>query len=89
MVVIGILLAYLAGWVLEWRWLAVLGCVPASFMMLLMCHMPETPRFLLTRQRHQEATAAMQFLWGSEQVWEEPPVGAEHQRPSLRKPSSR
>ncbi|XP_045739122.1 solute carrier family 2, facilitated glucose transporter member 8 isoform X2 [Mirounga angustirostris] len=79
MVVIGILLAYLAGWVLEWRWLAVLGCVPASFMMLLMCYMPETPRFLLTRQRRQEATAAMQFLWGSEQVWEEPPVGAEHQ----------
>ncbi|XP_045646854.1 solute carrier family 2, facilitated glucose transporter member 8 isoform X4 [Ursus americanus] len=79
MVVTGILLAYLAGWVLEWRWLAVLGCAPASFMLLLMCYMPETPRFLLSQQRRQEATAAMQFLWGSEQVWEEPPVGAEHQ----------
>uniref|UniRef100_A0A8C0MXZ9 Solute carrier family 2, facilitated glucose transporter member 8 n=2 Tax=Canis lupus familiaris TaxID=9615 RepID=A0A8C0MXZ9_CANLF len=79
MVVTGILLAYLAGWVLEWRWLAILGCVPASFMLLLMCYMPETPRFLLTQHKHQEAMAAMQFLWGSEQSWEEPPVGAEHQ----------
>uniref|UniRef100_A0A2K6F6Q4 Solute carrier family 2 member 8 n=1 Tax=Propithecus coquereli TaxID=379532 RepID=A0A2K6F6Q4_PROCO len=70
--------AYLAGWVLEWRWLAVLGCVPPSLMLLLMCWMPETPRFLLTRHRHQEAVAALQFLWGSEQGWEEPPVG-EHQ----------
>ncbi|CAK7290841.1 Solute carrier family 2, facilitated glucose transporter member 8 [Vulpes lagopus] len=79
MVVTGILLAYLAGWVLEWRWLAILGCVPASFMLLLMCYMPETPRFLLTQHKHQEAMAAMQFLWGSEQSWEEPLVGAEHQ----------
>ncbi|XP_017499831.3 solute carrier family 2, facilitated glucose transporter member 8 isoform X1 [Manis javanica] len=79
MVVIGILLAYLAGRVLEWRWLAVLGCVPPSFMLLLMCFMPETPRFLLTQHRRQEAMAAVQFLWGSEQGWEEPPAGAGHQ----------
>ena len=56
-----------------------LGCVPPSFMLLLMCCMPETPRFLLTQHKRQEAMAAMQFLWGSEQGWEEPPVGAEHQ----------
>ncbi|XP_036185502.1 solute carrier family 2, facilitated glucose transporter member 8 isoform X5 [Myotis myotis] len=80
MVVTGILLAYLAGWILEWRWLAVLGCVPPSFMLLLMCCMPETPRFLLTQHRRQEALAAVRFLWGSEQGWEEPPVGAEHQQ---------
>ncbi|XP_008153547.2 solute carrier family 2, facilitated glucose transporter member 8 isoform X2 [Eptesicus fuscus] len=94
MVVTGILLAYLAGWILEWRWLAVLGCVPPSFMLLLMCCMPETPRFLLTQHKHQEALAAARFLWGSEQGWEEPPVGAEHQgfqlaqlrRPGIYKP---
>ncbi|XP_036769773.2 solute carrier family 2, facilitated glucose transporter member 8 isoform X4 [Manis pentadactyla] len=79
MVVIGILLAYLAGRVLEWRWLAVLGCVPPSFMLLLMCFMPETPRFLLTQHKRQEAMAAVQFLWGSEQGWEELPAGAGHQ----------
>ncbi|XP_065734686.1 solute carrier family 2, facilitated glucose transporter member 8 isoform X2 [Phocoena phocoena] len=94
MVVIGILLAYLAGWVLKWRWLAVLGCAPPSFMLLLMCCMPETPRYLLTQHKRQEAVAAMQFLWGSEQGWEEPPVGAEHEgfhlaqlrRPGVYKP---
>uniref|UniRef100_A0A8C2VQN1 Solute carrier family 2 member 8 n=1 Tax=Chinchilla lanigera TaxID=34839 RepID=A0A8C2VQN1_CHILA len=79
MVVMGILLAYLAGWVLEWRWLAVLGCGPPTLMLLLMCCMPETPRFLLTRHKHQEARAAMCFLWGSDEGWEEPPVMAEHQ----------
>jgi hypothetical protein len=67
------------GWVLEWRWLAVLGCGPPSLMLLLMCCMPETPRFLLTQHKRQEAMAALQFLWGSEQGWEEPPIGAEHQ----------
>ncbi|XP_037349358.1 solute carrier family 2, facilitated glucose transporter member 8 [Talpa occidentalis] len=94
MVVIGILLAYLAGGVLEWRWLAVLGCVPPSLMLLLMCYMPETPRFLLTQHKHQEAVAALQFLWGSEQDLEEPPAGTEHQgfhlaqlrQPSIYKP---
>ncbi|XP_066896788.1 solute carrier family 2, facilitated glucose transporter member 8 isoform X2 [Kogia breviceps] len=94
MAVIGILLAYLAGWVLKWRWLAVLGCVPPSFMLLLMSCMPETPRYLLTQHKRQEAVATMQFLWGSEQGWEEPPVRAEHQgfhlaqlrRPGVYKP---
>lgn len=62
---------------LEWRWLAVLGCAPPSLMLLLMCVMPETPRFLLTQHRRQEAMAALRFLWGSEQGWEDPPIGAE------------
>ncbi|XP_004375742.1 solute carrier family 2, facilitated glucose transporter member 8 [Trichechus manatus latirostris] len=79
MVVTGILLAYVAGSILEWRWLAVLGCVPPSLMLLLMCCMPETPRFLLTQHKRQEAMAALQFLWGSEQDWEEPPTRDEHQ----------
>ncbi|XP_004677373.1 PREDICTED: solute carrier family 2, facilitated glucose transporter member 8 isoform X1 [Condylura cristata] len=94
MVVIGILLAYLAGGALEWRWLAVLGCLPPSLMLLLMCCMPETPRFLLTQRKHQEAVAALQFLWGSQQDLEEPPVGpadqgfhlAQLRRPSIYKP---
>ncbi|XP_031225745.1 solute carrier family 2, facilitated glucose transporter member 8 isoform X2 [Mastomys coucha] len=94
MVVTGILVAYVAGWVLEWRWLAVLGCVPPTLMLLLMCYMPETPHFLLTQHQYQEAMAALRFLWGSEEGWEEPPVGAEHQgfqlallrRPGVYKP---
>lgn len=57
-----------------------LGCAPPSLMLLLMCVMPETPRFLLTQHRRQEAMAALRFLWGSEQGWEDLPIGAEQVR---------
>ncbi|XP_043844905.1 solute carrier family 2, facilitated glucose transporter member 8 isoform X3 [Dromiciops gliroides] len=70
MVVIGILAAYVAGLALDWCWLAVLGCVPPFFMLLLMCFMPETPRFLLIKHKELEAVAAMKFLWGVEQEQE-------------------
>ncbi|XP_063084021.1 solute carrier family 2, facilitated glucose transporter member 8 isoform X2 [Cavia porcellus] len=80
MVVTGILFAYLAGWVLEWHWLAVLGCGPPTLMLLLMWCMPETPRFLLSQHKLLEARSAMCFLWGSEADWEEPPIGAEYQQ---------
>uniref|UniRef100_F7G5I6 Solute carrier family 2 member 8 n=1 Tax=Ornithorhynchus anatinus TaxID=9258 RepID=F7G5I6_ORNAN len=66
MVVTGIMGAYIAGMVLEWRWLAVLCCVPPFCMLLLMCFMPETPRFLLSQNKHQEAVSALRFLWGPE-----------------------
>ncbi|XP_038601578.1 solute carrier family 2, facilitated glucose transporter member 8, partial [Tachyglossus aculeatus] len=66
MVVTGIMGAYIAGMVLEWRWLAVLCCVPPFCMLLLMCFMPETPRFLLSQNKHQEAVTALRFLWGPE-----------------------
>uniref|UniRef100_A0A7N4NNB8 Solute carrier family 2 member 8 n=1 Tax=Sarcophilus harrisii TaxID=9305 RepID=A0A7N4NNB8_SARHA len=55
---------------LDWCWLAVLGCVPPFFMLLLMCFMPETPRFLLIKHKQQEAIAAMRFLWGIDQEQE-------------------
>lgn len=86
MVVIGILLAYLAGWVLQWRWLAVLGCGAPTLMLLLMCCMPETPHFLLTQRKRQEARAAVRFLWGSDEGWEEPSIQAEDQGIQLRHP---
>ncbi|XP_053137959.1 solute carrier family 2, facilitated glucose transporter member 8 isoform X2 [Hemicordylus capensis] len=64
MVVIGILGAYLAGTLAEWRWLAVLCAVPPCCMLLLIAFMPETPRFLLSRNQHPEAIAALRFLRG-------------------------
>lgn len=48
-------------------------------MLLLMCFMPETPRFLLSQHKRQEASAALQFLWGPGQHWEEPPIEDENQ----------
>ncbi|NXH10856.1 GTR8 protein, partial [Bucco capensis] len=64
MVVTGILGAYTAGMALKWRWLALLGSFPPCLMLLLMCFMPETPRFLLSRGRSAEAMAALRFLRG-------------------------
>ncbi|XP_066466892.1 solute carrier family 2, facilitated glucose transporter member 8 [Tiliqua scincoides] len=64
MVVTGIMGSYVAGMVLEWRWLAVLCSIPPSVMICLMAFMPETPRFSLSRGRSSEAHAALQFLRG-------------------------
>ncbi|XP_077778350.1 solute carrier family 2, facilitated glucose transporter member 8 isoform X2 [Podarcis muralis] len=64
MVVTGILGAYIAGTGLDWRWLAVLCSVPPCFMLVLVAFMPETPRFLLSRNQRPEAIAALQFLRG-------------------------
>ncbi|XP_051835633.1 solute carrier family 2, facilitated glucose transporter member 8 isoform X2 [Antechinus flavipes] len=64
MLAMGIFGAYAAGLGLEWCWLAVLGCVPPFFLLLLMCFMPETPRFLMIKHKQKEAKAAMKFLWG-------------------------
>lgn len=64
MVVLGIMGVYLAGLVLDWRWLAVCSSIPPTLMLLVMCCMPETPRFLLSRGRRREAEEALRFLRG-------------------------
>ncbi|XP_059571757.1 solute carrier family 2, facilitated glucose transporter member 8 [Alligator mississippiensis] len=64
MVVTGILGAYVAGIALEWRWLAVLCSFPPCLMVIFMSFMPETPRYLLNRNKHPEAIAALKFLRG-------------------------
>lgn len=64
MVVIGIMGVYLAGLVLDWRWLAICCSIPPTLMMVCMCFMPETPRFLLSQGRRREAEEALMFLRG-------------------------
>ncbi|KAI1900473.1 hypothetical protein AGOR_G00050300 [Albula goreensis] len=64
MVVSGIMGAYAAGLVLDWRWLAVTCSVPPTLMLVLMCFMPETPRFLLSRGKRREAEEVLRFLRG-------------------------
>ncbi|KAL0979612.1 hypothetical protein UPYG_G00187280 [Umbra pygmaea] len=64
MVVIGIMGAYIAGLFLDWRWLAIFCSIPPTLMMLLMCFMPETPRFLLAQGKRREAEEALRFLRG-------------------------
>lgn len=64
MVVSGIMGAYAAGLALDWRWLAVTCSVPPTLMLVLMCFMPETPRFLLSQGKRKEAEEALGFLRG-------------------------
>ncbi|XP_062307684.1 solute carrier family 2, facilitated glucose transporter member 8 [Osmerus eperlanus] len=64
MVVTGIMGAYLAGLWLNWRWLAICGSIPPALMVVFMCFMPETPRFLLSQGKRHEAEKALRFLRG-------------------------
>ncbi|XP_071368551.1 solute carrier family 2, facilitated glucose transporter member 8, partial [Centroberyx affinis] len=64
MVVLGIMGAYLTGFFLDWRWLAICSSVPPTLMMVFMCFMPETPRFLLSQGKRREAEEALRFLRG-------------------------
>ncbi|KAM4617108.1 solute carrier family 2, facilitated glucose transporter member 8 [Polymixia lowei] len=64
MVVLGIMGAYLAGLFLDWRWLAICCSIPPTLLMVCMCFMPETPRFLLSQGKRREAEEVLRFLRG-------------------------
>ncbi|KAL6465473.1 hypothetical protein MHYP_G00256060 [Metynnis hypsauchen] len=64
MVVTGIMGAYIAGLFLDWRWLAITCSIPPTLMLVFMCFMPETPRYLLSRGKRREAEEALRFLRG-------------------------
>ncbi|XP_075903182.1 solute carrier family 2, facilitated glucose transporter member 8 [Nelusetta ayraudi] len=64
MVVLGIMGVYLAGLFLDWRWLAICCSIPPTLLMVCMCFMPETPRFLLSKGKRREAEEALRFLRG-------------------------
>ncbi|EHB05589.1 Solute carrier family 2, facilitated glucose transporter member 6 [Heterocephalus glaber] len=50
------------GLLLPWRWLAVAGEGPVFIMVLLLSFMPNSPRFLLSRGREEEALRALTWL---------------------------
>ncbi|XP_048414718.1 solute carrier family 2, facilitated glucose transporter member 8 isoform X2 [Stegostoma tigrinum] len=66
MVVTGIMGAYVSGMVLTWYWLAVLCSLPPTLMVVLMCFMPETPRYLLRKNKRAEALRVLAWLRGPE-----------------------
>lgn len=55
-----------AGLLLDWRWLAVAGEVPVLAMILLLCFMPNSPRFLLSRGKEDEALQSLCWLRGKD-----------------------
>ncbi|XP_035118014.1 solute carrier family 2, facilitated glucose transporter member 6 isoform X1 [Callithrix jacchus] len=64
MAVFGSLSLYTLGLLLPWRWLAVAGEAPVLIMILLLSFMPNSPRFLLSRGRDEEALQALAWLRG-------------------------
>ncbi|MGH0169911.1 UNVERIFIED_CONTAM: hypothetical protein FKN15_058038 [Acipenser sinensis] len=51
---------------LPWRWLAVAGEVPTLLMLVLLCFMPDSPRFLISKGRAEEAQRSLAWLRGAE-----------------------
>ncbi|XP_011820767.1 PREDICTED: solute carrier family 2, facilitated glucose transporter member 6 isoform X3 [Mandrillus leucophaeus] len=66
MAVFGSLSLYALGLLLPWRWLAVAGEAPVLVMILLLSFMPNSPRFLLSRGRDEEALRALTWLRGTD-----------------------
>ncbi|KFQ27829.1 Solute carrier family 2, facilitated glucose transporter member 6, partial [Mesitornis unicolor] len=75
MAVLGSLILYalgnaaLAGLVLDWRWLAVAGEVPVLTMIVLLCFMPNSPRFLLSQGKEDKALGSLCWLRGKDTAY--------------------
>nr|XP_057905952.1 solute carrier family 2, facilitated glucose transporter member 6 [Doryrhamphus excisus] len=64
--VFGALALYALGLVLPWRWLAVVGGVPALLMAVLLVFMPDSPRRLVSLGREEKAERALRWLRGAD-----------------------
>lgn len=61
---VGILLCYVAGKYLNWRWLATLGAgIPVPFL-ICMFLIPETPQWYINKNQQKKARKALQWLRG-------------------------
>ncbi|KAJ7568985.1 hypothetical protein O6H91_01G056100 [Diphasiastrum complanatum] len=63
-VTIGILLSYLGGLVLSWRILAATGTIPVSLLLLGLCFIPESPRWLAKAADDDKLVASLKALRG-------------------------
>ncbi|XP_075690276.1 solute carrier family 2, facilitated glucose transporter member 6 [Rhinoderma darwinii] len=64
MAVCGALVLYALGLILPWRWLAIAGEVPVFVMLFLLCFMPDSPRFLISKGKDEKALRALVWLRG-------------------------
>ncbi len=74
---VGILLGYVAGWSfrnlpddISWRWMMGVGGVPPAMILLCLCFMPESPRWLLARGREEEAACVLRGICEPEEAAE-------------------
>ncbi|XP_073397253.1 solute carrier family 2, facilitated glucose transporter member 6-like [Dendrobates tinctorius] len=64
MAVCGALVLYALGLILPWRWLAIAGEVPVFLMLFLLYFMPDSPRFLISKGKDEQALQALAWLRG-------------------------
>jgi SP family myo-inositol transporter-like MFS transporter 13 len=72
-ITIGQVVAYIVGWAFvqwgsestNWRWMVGLGALPAAIQCLIMIVMPETPRWLVKVDRHDEARSVLNKVFGA------------------------
>jgi len=72
MITCGIVVSYLVDYVLaaseSWRWMFALGAVPAAILLLGMLALYESPRWLVSQDRIEDARDALTHITGSENV---------------------
>ncbi|ROT66788.1 gastric caeca sugar transporter [Penaeus vannamei] len=62
---LGILVCFLVGSYVNWWWLALVGAIIPLVFTTLMCFVPETPRWYISRDRVEDAQASLEWLRGS------------------------
>lgn len=74
-IVTGILLSYIVSFVLSpfgaWRWMLGLSVIPAVILFVTACRLPRSPRWLMTKQRFDEAKDVLNNLHGEAKAEEE------------------
>ncbi|XP_019366300.1 PREDICTED: solute carrier family 2, facilitated glucose transporter member 6 [Gavialis gangeticus] len=86
MAVLGSLFLYALALKLDWRWLAVAGEVPVLVMIVLLYFMPNSPRFLISEGKDEEARQALCWLRGKDTDY---PRELQQIKESVRKQSGR
>ena len=63
---LGVLICLATGVLCHWRWLAFIGAIPPTLVLILMIPMPQSPRWLLGKNRTDEALEVLLWLRGPE-----------------------
>lgn len=74
-IVSGILISYIISFILTpfgaWRWMLGLSFIPAAILFFSALRLPPSPRWLMTKQRFEEARKVLTLIHGSEKADEE------------------
>lgn len=63
-ITVGIFIVYFVGFAMSWRWAAIVPVIITAFMVLGMFFMPESPRWLLSKNQRHQALQDLKWLRG-------------------------